>query len=551
MSLLAKGGACLPCRKLKMRCDGIKPICSRCERLAKDCTYPSGLARRLPLTQTLEARALELETLVNQLKLSAEYDLGLAAGRLRERVGRLGVVSVRETPPIVKYELDPTRWAGLKELPSPLSLALIEQFLPYRAYFFFFMDVTYFRRCLSLPPCHPDAIHPCLLNACYLGACSWSGGRWTYLEPYFVNRTRYFLNQSLMYADRISHFLWASVLLGCYFTKERRLAECLAVVGSATRFAMACGLDLPSTPTSDGASPSSGSESLLPPPKNSDEAIDRTRLAYSIYIADQALPTMCGCPSTLPYDDRWATSTSEEVFVDDQVTKIEGTGIPQRWQSITHLRLLITRIFERANNLATIVCSNGFHGLEGEYRDLEDQIHTQQSSLPPLRDPRGLSPSEAAKTFNASLLLAHIMLCGSELILHSLRSGEDAEARRKMLHCVQKLLDICEIVRNHKKLHTVRVGLVNAIHAMNAVRAITRELRRPETIENARLSVSYCEAIEMLLDFLDEIVSLFPAWAQTPALLKDPLLAVASSVEPRSPPLSITISSSSSLSPEA
>ncbi|KAF8321292.1 hypothetical protein DL93DRAFT_1633659 [Clavulina sp. PMI_390] len=131
------------------------------------------------------------------------------------------------------------------------------------------------------------------------------------------------------------------------------------------------------------------------------------------------------------------------------------------------------------------------------------------------------------KAFNLNIVLAHVKLYGSGLILHSLWATKYPESRSKMLECLQGLVDICTHIRKHQHPH---LGLVNITHMMNAIRVITRELKRPEVRENTSLANSHYRSIESLLDFLDDTMTLLPAWADVLLTLKVPLIAAADSL---------------------
>ncbi|KAF8309880.1 hypothetical protein DL93DRAFT_2085011 [Clavulina sp. PMI_390] len=345
--LPSRGHACFQCREHKVRCNALKPVCSRCQRLNKQCTYASDISRRALIIGTLEARALELEMSVHKATLASAHNLSLASLRLLERIKRLGTNhELRPAEPTwlpiypqfqpsvpnpkssqganksgkvlgndviegyasvisrdnIESQLSLHQWSGLDDLPPSMSRHLIHLFLPYRSHYYFFMDLPYFLHCLSLPSSHPESIHPCLLNACYLAACESSGGVLTSLQPFFIARTRHFLNQSLMYADRITHFLWATVVLACNFGRRRRLREGFAIVSSAALFVSASGRIGVDNPPG---------ERLLPSPKNETEAIDGIRLAYSLYITDQTLTALAATPTTFSYDDRWASPSGQ------------------------------------------------------------------------------------------------------------------------------------------------------------------------------------------------------------------------------------------------
>lgn len=85
------------------------------------------------------------------------------------------------------------------------------------------MDVPTFLYNVRLPPHYPNAIHPALLNAIYLAACSC--GVFTHLESYFLEKTRRCLEDNLSYADRLTHFLWANVILTSFYLQNGRVVE--------------------------------------------------------------------------------------------------------------------------------------------------------------------------------------------------------------------------------------------------------------------------------------------------------------------------------------
>ncbi|KAF8309026.1 hypothetical protein DL93DRAFT_1796689 [Clavulina sp. PMI_390] len=562
--MLDKPIACLQCRKQKLKCDGLKPWCSRCNRLSKECSYPSGVIKRPrgPLTEALQTRILELEMIIHKLTLPSTHNLSMASSKLIARSQRLGslpkpvhlpkgstpsaqlpapgsadereagrpVESLVEDPytlqRFIAQELRSYNLEELEELPLSLSIHLINLFLPSYSHYYFLVDVPHFMACVSLPRSHPDAIHPCLLNACYLGACANSGGGLLApFTPHFLQRTRRFLHQSLMLADRPTHFLWASVVLGVFFAKERRLLECLSVAEGLARFALACGLNLPDHSTK--AYGSAPSEYLLPPPKNKAEADERIRLAHSIYVGCQALPLLWGNPPIFPYDDQWSPIPEESSTdgTDEKIPANEGN----LWRTEMHLKVLVINTFERATQFARSITENGQHRSEKEYLSIESQIHAQQASLPRLFDPHTRQALEASDAMNSHSVFGYITLYGSGLILHNSWAVHHPESRPKMLECLQALVDICSSAREHRRLY---LGLVNSVHIMNAVRVIARELRRSEARNNHVLSIDHCRSVELLLDFLDDIMLLFPAWVEAPVALKDSLVAAANSLSP-------------------
>lgn len=156
------------------------------------------------------------------------------------------------------------------------------------------MDIPTFLSALARPPDDPASIHPALLNAIYSVSCCLISGTMFTRREYFFRETWRQLNLSLQNADRLTHFLWASVVFGSYFTNTGRLVEAYAVISACARFAIACGLD----GITDINRSSTPQYPLLPPPANEVEAEDRIQLSRAIYMADRALSMLSGFPST-------------------------------------------------------------------------------------------------------------------------------------------------------------------------------------------------------------------------------------------------------------
>ncbi|KAF8321293.1 hypothetical protein DL93DRAFT_1633564 [Clavulina sp. PMI_390] len=119
-----------------------------------------------------------------------------------------------------------------------------------------------------------------------------------------------------MLGDRISHFLWANVILTVFFAIERRMADSVATAGALAHFAVACGLTLPGNPANgeSGSTDPSASGYLLPPPKDKAEEDDRIRLAHAIYIGVQAFPQLWRVPPTYASENLWSPISREPLL---------------------------------------------------------------------------------------------------------------------------------------------------------------------------------------------------------------------------------------------
>lgn len=72
---------------------------------------------------------------------------------------------------------------------------------------------------MSLPTTDAGGLHPCLINAICLGGCVFAGAGFSAYAELFCDRTREALDASLSAADRIEHFMWASIILGWYWIR--------------------------------------------------------------------------------------------------------------------------------------------------------------------------------------------------------------------------------------------------------------------------------------------------------------------------------------------
>ncbi|KAF8309031.1 hypothetical protein DL93DRAFT_1796698 [Clavulina sp. PMI_390] len=211
-----------------------------------------------------------------------------------------------------------------------------------------------------------------------------------------------------------------------------------------------------------------------------------------------------------------------------RVCQVSAT-VNELWNSDLYLRIGVTKTFEQAKEFARSVAKTIQLSLPDEYLTLETHIHTQQASLPPLYDPQRLRPLKASGTLNPHTIFGHIMLYGSGLVLHSSLANHNSESRAKMLECTQALIDICTSAHDpgQRRLY---LGLANAVHMMNAIRVISQEIQHSKANRSPSLLTNYCSSIELMLDFLDDVTVLFPAWANGLVTFRRTLTATASSL---------------------
>jgi hypothetical protein len=92
-------------------------------------------------------------------------------------------------------------------------------FLVHRDELDFELCIPRLERRMLLPSTDPEALHPSLISAICLGACIGTGADFSVYERLFRDRTREYLDAALSAADRMEHFMWASVILGWYWIR--------------------------------------------------------------------------------------------------------------------------------------------------------------------------------------------------------------------------------------------------------------------------------------------------------------------------------------------
>ncbi|CAE6445787.1 unnamed protein product [Rhizoctonia solani] len=72
--MLSRFGACLICRRRKLRCDATQPECNRCRATGNTCQYQDPAYRSR--TRVLQEHIRELEAKIDQIKLQRGEGFG-------------------------------------------------------------------------------------------------------------------------------------------------------------------------------------------------------------------------------------------------------------------------------------------------------------------------------------------------------------------------------------------------------------------------------------------------------------------------------------------
>ncbi|KAI0777643.1 hypothetical protein BD413DRAFT_185715 [Trametes elegans] len=232
---LNRGAACLPCRKLKARCDGNKPACGRClaNNRPDDCEYAVGgeVTRSRLLEENialLEARIRELEnpSEAPSVRLHDPRRQDAAAGS-GPGGSTLGSPNLQLNPPPVP---PPT---GSFSAPTPLEVqSLVQTFMTHASQLGLFLNPSRLLRAISLPRGAPGATDDALLNAVFLwGSRLSSSNTLRSKEAFFCSNAVQAVSgttltaQSTMPAAGVISTVQTEVLLSNYFLATGRILE--------------------------------------------------------------------------------------------------------------------------------------------------------------------------------------------------------------------------------------------------------------------------------------------------------------------------------------
>ncbi|KAF8319856.1 uncharacterized protein EI90DRAFT_2218165 [Cantharellus anzutake] len=116
-------------------------------------------------------------------------------------------------------------------------------------------------------------------------------------EQLFLNRTRQSCEQSLAFADRLVHFMWANVILAQYYLRAGRVVEAHNTIASTVRFAVGAGLhtdaEMEDTETGDMTS-------LALPPADPIDIEERVNLWFSLTMCEAGISLGTSLPSSAP-----------------------------------------------------------------------------------------------------------------------------------------------------------------------------------------------------------------------------------------------------------
>ncbi|KAJ3565337.1 hypothetical protein NP233_g7695 [Leucocoprinus birnbaumii] len=240
--ILKKGRACVNCRRRKMKCDGVQPVCGSCLRTekAEDCEYTTGSERST--SQRLEDEVHRLQTRLRDLQRPSDPPQGVTLQQ-----------------PYVPDASNRRQQSSLQEPPLQVAQRLLDTFLAHASQLGFFLHPGRFRSSVQLPGSagHESRPAPSLLSTMYLLG---------------IHLTE--------------------VLLAHYFFSNKRPVEAKYHFNAAYSLAIASGIHKMRTRNPP--------DSTLPPATDDIEEGERVNAYWAIFSADKEWAGVFSCNPNIP-----------------------------------------------------------------------------------------------------------------------------------------------------------------------------------------------------------------------------------------------------------
>ncbi|KAK7032533.1 hypothetical protein VNI00_012931 [Paramarasmius palmivorus] len=431
--------ACGNCRKRKIKCDGLRPVCTQCltrSTLEDVCDY--GDYGGLTTAEELERNIQRLEARIRELEHAEAPD----AVRLRQYAG----------PSEMPQRRDSSRGTPIVSDESPLELrsSLLQSFLPqHAAAFGFFLNQPRFAQStLSVHSAHPS--RPCrgLLNTLYFVASALN---------YASNPSSQLLIEavgilSTDHPNKILHAIQAEILLATWFFHSNRVLEGKYHLGTAVSLTVGAGLHRIRSPDPNR---SSIHTMALPTPADSIEEGERIIAFWQVYAMSNIWDAISGPASTCvifngdgkSIDTPWAWDMHdyEELGIPPNLTGgltvhkflMRSPDSVNTGLSTTSLFAKASLLFSKAKLFAESVFRTGpmqppSAQAVAYFQSLNALIDHFTSTLAPISPETVMSPA-----LFSQITLAHTLAYASSIHLHSPFAATDARSSTKMLSAAE------------------------------------------------------------------------------------------------------------------
>ncbi|KAI0074384.1 hypothetical protein K474DRAFT_1601567 [Panus rudis PR-1116 ss-1] len=323
-----RGSACLNCRRRKMRCDGVKPVCGQCVHMEReyDCEYTDGPTPSP--TQLLERKIAAVEARIRELEASQSTSspgAGPSTSRRQPRARKSTAASAQShlTPGAATPEsAQPTSymntlWDDFSTAvqrsdrrdgdaiptdpasdPHPAAIRLlVSMFVPYASQTGFFLHFPRFLDAVFSPDVadRHARLSPALLNTILLWGSHLSTNQSVRAyEPTLLTRSVKSLSDALPEVSSLqqnaTQIIQAEVLLSNYFFCQNRRLEGTYHCSAAVSLVLSCKLN--HIRGAGGISIEQVARGIssgfnLPPPADVVEEAERVNAFWSVYVLDR------------------------------------------------------------------------------------------------------------------------------------------------------------------------------------------------------------------------------------------------------------------------
>ncbi|ESK89750.1 hypothetical protein Moror_16851 [Moniliophthora roreri MCA 2997] len=409
---LRRGKACLNCRFLKIKCDGVKPTCGPCIRVPKDdpCEFTDGPSRTVMLQENiarLQARVRELEE-GDSARYSSSHPSTPSSSSGAD------TVSNTNSPAPPPYQSYPHFEGGflINFSVDPLRVdakTLVEEFLPHGPQFGFFLNADRFRQSvlgqslITAPASVKTVLSAVCLFAVHLSQDDESR------EAEFLRQALYGLPLEMgnsFEPPRIMDIIQARVLLASYFLRKNQFFESDYHINNAVSLCVAYGLHKISLLYPDPhklLAVVDGKEIFSVPPKDSIEMGERISGFWTVFSMQRQMlvsryPSSCAfgnldsvdevtTPWPLKMEDYASIPLSSMAGQLSNLSLDNHVGTPRSSSELamyTKATIILHRASYLSSKLETNQLSMDSMTIFDEYMKLADLITQFQLALKPL-----------------------------------------------------------------------------------------------------------------------------------------------------------------------
>ncbi|KAK7008310.1 Zn(2)-C6 fungal-type domain-containing protein [Favolaschia claudopus] len=508
---LKRGRACLNCRHLKIRCDGMRPVCGNCMRVPKgeSCKFTDPLSKA-----NLEHHAAG----------SSQFSEKLFVNESHSGYVSTPMSSFSEISSDGQSESRSNYSSNEQEPPFETIQLLLQTFLPHATQFGFALHIERFTNATLIPQIpFGNTLRPSqsLLYAVYLwGAHLSPPGPLFDLKPTFLRRALQATSTEICTHNDTAHALQmiqAHILLGNYFLMQKRLLSAQLHANAAATLAMSYRLHKLGSAVSASPSPMLHGtlyldsldelDAHLTPAQDSVEEGERVRcfwavvsLQTSINLASQSDSQSMGLNSCLleclgrEIDTPWPMQIMESELMEGyrSADNYEGETIQRFMMNepsggphpVSHVQatVLLHHSMRFSTKWASDIQFAEFSTSMNSYTSLSTRITQFWNELPP-----------AYHSCAPELILTHTLLAAASLSLHRPFVAFDPTAQTKCLAAARAIIQSLHVPTSPKTATTV----------------------------NPILSTLCALACDVLLDELERTRTMWAEWAAAPIMALD------------------------------